>query len=203
MPLLSTLANASARGYRIFAAAETNSYESIATVTVGAGGSSSITFSSIPSTYKHLQIRSISRISSANYGPGENSAQFNTDTTYSNYYLHGLYANGATVYTEARTGNSNQKGVLCGYNVGGSASAEWMGTGVCDILDYANTNKYKTVRSLAGADLNGTPGGTSGYINFYSGLWMSTAAINQIVITAFGSQPFTQNSHFALYGIKG
>ena len=36
-----------------------NSYESIATVTVGAGGSSSISFTSIPSTYKHLQLRGI------------------------------------------------------------------------------------------------------------------------------------------------
>lgn len=32
-------------------------YDSIATTTVGAGGAASITFSSIPSTYQHLQIR--------------------------------------------------------------------------------------------------------------------------------------------------
>ena len=36
-----------------------NSYYQIGTTTVGAGGSSSITFSSIPATYTHLQIRGI------------------------------------------------------------------------------------------------------------------------------------------------
>ena len=39
----------------------TSSYESIATVSVGSGGQSSIVFSSIPSTYKHLQLRAIAR----------------------------------------------------------------------------------------------------------------------------------------------
>lgn len=181
----------------------TSAFESISTVTVGAGGASTITFSSIPSTYKHLQIRSIARINSGNYGPGEVMAEFNADQTWTNYYRNGIFGNGASVSVDSGAASSNLRGVLCGYNVGGSAASTWMGAGICDILDYANGNKYKTVRTLAGADLNGTPAGTSGYINFYSGLWMSTAAINQIVITAYGSQSFTQYSHFALYGIKG
>ena len=42
-----------------------NSYESIATVTVGAGGTSTITFSSIPTGYTHLQIRGIAQIGRA------------------------------------------------------------------------------------------------------------------------------------------
>jgi hypothetical protein len=181
----------------------TNSYESIQTVTVGSGGSSSITFSSIPSTYKHLQIRSIARINSANYGPGEVMAEFNADQTWTNYYRHGIGGTGASVFADAAAASSNLRGVLCGYNVGGSTATTWMAAGICDILDYTNTNKYKTVRSLVGADLNGTPGGTSGYMNLYSGLWMSTAAINQIVITSFASQSFTEYSQFALYGIRG
>ena len=41
------------------------SYESIATTTVGSGGASSITFSSIPATYAHLQIRGIFKPSAA------------------------------------------------------------------------------------------------------------------------------------------
>jgi hypothetical protein len=38
-----------------------NSYESIATTTVGSGGSATVTFSSIPATYKHLQVRTLIR----------------------------------------------------------------------------------------------------------------------------------------------
>jgi len=60
MPLISTLANASARGYGMFGGvAALGAYESIESFTVGSGGQSTITFSVIPSTYKHLQIRGI------------------------------------------------------------------------------------------------------------------------------------------------
>ena len=57
------------------------SYESIATVTVGAGGSSSISFTSIPSTYKHLQIRAITRDTGTSY-INNLAGYFNTDSTY-------------------------------------------------------------------------------------------------------------------------
>jgi len=67
--------------------------------------------------------------------------------------------------------------------------------GVTDILDYASTNKNKTVRTLGGFDANG-----SGYVNLTSNLWSNTAAINTITINAVGT--FNQYSQFSLYGIK-
>jgi hypothetical protein len=147
------------------------SYQSIQTVTVGSGGSSSITFSSIPSTYKHLQIRAIGKPSTAG---GQNCLfNFNGDTG-SNYNAHQLYGNGS------------------------SAAATALGTGTYGWVTYWDTNKYKTTRSLGGHDLNG-----SGYILFRSGLWMSTSAINQVVLTSAGSTSFAEYSSFALYGIKG
>jgi hypothetical protein len=78
---------------------------------------------------------------------------------------------------------------------GTSAAASIFGAGIVDILDYANTNKYKTLRALAGVDFNG-----SGRVGLTSGLWQSTSAIN--AITLEGSS-FVQYSSFALYGIKG
>jgi hypothetical protein len=64
-------------------------------------------------------------------------------------------------------------------------------------LDYTNTNKNKTARSLWGYDANG-----SGYVGLYSGLWRNTSAINRIdYVPASGT--FPQYSSFALYGIKG
>jgi hypothetical protein len=38
-----------------------------------------------------------------------------------------------------------------------------------DILDYANTNKYKTVRSLSGLDTNGA--GVSGFNGAVGSSW--------------------------------
>jgi hypothetical protein len=67
---------------------------------------------------------------------------------------------------------------------------------ICDVLDYANTNKFKTLRSLTGNDRNG-----SGSIWLDSGLWRSTSAITSIKFTT--GTAFAQYSQFALYGIKG
>lgn len=68
---------------------------------------------------------------------------------------------------------------------------------VVDILDYANTNKNKTIRVLAGVDNNG-----SGEVALNSGLWPSTSALNTIkILTTSGN--LNQYSSFALYGIKG
>lgn len=66
-----------------------------------------------------------------------------------------------------------------------------------DVLDYKNTNKYKTSRFLSGYDANG-----SGVIMLNSELWMSTAAITSITIDNTGSN-FAQYSSFALYGVRG
>ena len=49
----------------------TGSYESIATVTVGSGGSSYIEFTSIPGTYTHLQIRGILRNTGSSSSQGK------------------------------------------------------------------------------------------------------------------------------------
>jgi hypothetical protein len=64
-----------------------------------------------------------------------------------------------------------------------------------DILDYKDTNKYKTVRDLSGLDANG-----SGGVEFGSGLWMNTAAINTLKVYAIGN--LVQYTQFALYGVK-
>jgi trimeric autotransporter adhesin len=163
------------------------SYESISTITVGAGGQSTISFTSIPSTYKHLQIRWISQNSSAAYYV---QSRFNNDTT-SSYATHRLVGNGATV---SASGTFNESEIS---NTPQSATASIFGVGVMDILDYTNVNKFKTTRTLGGWDENG-----SGRIELVSGLWRNTAAINRIDFLAFAGN-FTQYSSFALYGIKG
>lgn len=167
---------------------EVTSFESIATVSVGAGGSSSISFSSIPSTYKHLQIRAT--LLTSLYA-NNNALRFNGDTG-ANYSLHELYGDGGSAGSLAST---NSTFAAAGFN----PDATNTGCYIVDILDYAETSKYKTTRTLWGFDRNG-----SGYIGLSSGSWRNTSAITSITVYATGSgTTLNQYSSFALYGIKG
>ena len=162
-------------------------YESIATVTVGSGGSSSIQFTSIPSDYKHLQLRGVVRAGSE-VGI---SAAFN-----------GTTGNGHTLYGSGSVkGSFRETGVIpVSVTPNSSNTSTIFGAFVCDILEYTNTNKYKTTRSLHGTEKDNS--GNS-YIMFSSGLWESTSAISSITLTAGGGANFAQYSSIALYGIRG
>jgi hypothetical protein len=81
---------------------------------------------------------------------------------------------------------------------GANSTSGMFGISVNDILDYSNTNKFKTHRCLCGHDQNG-----SGFIFMFSGNWRSTAAITSITIYPGDfTTTFAANSSFALYGIK-
>ena len=173
----------------------TNSYESIATTTVGSGGAANITFSSIPATYTHLQIRGIGR-STYNGATNEDQylyTQFNSDTG-TNYDAHRIGGNGSTVAAIAST---NRSQAITGWISTLNSAANVFYGSIIDILDYANTNKYKTIRSLTGGDVNG-----GGSIVFYSNLWRSTSAISTIKLYPEAND-FPQYTQFALYGIRG
>ena len=172
------------------------SFESIATTTVSTAVAS-VTFSSIPATYTHLQIRGITKaVGTANIAVN-GLFQINSDTG-SNYSRHLLDGNGSSATS---TGSASQTSIVfCPIpdsNIAGSGSM--FGGFVMDILDYTNTNKYKTVRSLSGYDLNNA---TYGALRFYTGLWKNTNAITSITFSPDGVN-LAQYSSFALYGIKG
>jgi hypothetical protein len=184
----------------VTALASPYSYESIATVNLSSGNQSSISFTSIPSTYKHLQIRAIYKWNyDSNPTANDQSSvgiRFNSDSG-SNYTLHYMSGNGTGVSAAGAT--STAKGYI-GISTapnGYSSYANMYGVSIVDILDYTNTNKYTTVRSLAGNDRNG-----SGFVNLTSSLWLNTAAITNIEILPDYSS-WKQYSHFAIYGIKG
>ena len=167
--------------------APSGAYDSIATTTVGAGGAASVTFSSIPQTYTHLQIRYF-----GNAGSSDTFFRLNGDTG-SNYTRHYLYGSGSSAAAGASL--SQTSGSL-GY-VATTANTNIFGASVFDILDYTNSNKYTTTRSLTGYDANG-----SGLIVLYSGLWLNTAAVTSITVLP-NSGNFNQYTSVALYGIKG
>jgi hypothetical protein len=168
----------------------TTSYQSISTVTVGTA-TSTITFSSIPGTFTHLQIRGMLNGTAA--GTYNNVRMgFNGDSG-SNYSSHLIYGDGASKGSQAEANGTRIYGQIL---VSQASSSSYVGVGVIDVLDYANTNKYKTTRGLNGIDLNG-----SGQIELGSGNWRNTAAITSIeFVTVSGN--FNVGSTLALYGIK-
>lgn len=161
-------------------------YESISTVTVGAGGASSVSFSSIPSTYQHLQIRYTARTNRSATSDILNIT-LNGSATTTGHFIYG-------------TGAAASAGVLnsfVGWATASSTASNAFGTGIIDVLDYKDTNKNRVLRALAGWDGNG-----NGEIAFTSVLQTSTSALSSFTITP-ASGSFVQYSSFALYGIKG
>ena len=170
--------------------AAAGAYESIATVTVGSGGTSTITFDNIPSTYQHLQIRAISRGTAT----GRIYMRFNNVSTGTPYDYHGLAGNGVNAVATADTSNNE-----IWLTVDGDSPTANHFTGmVLDILDYKDTNKNKTTRSLSGHSIDSV---SYWIVWFESGLWRSTSAISRIDFTR-GSGNFAEFTQFALYGLR-
>jgi hypothetical protein len=195
MPIVGSFAGASARAYGLGAGGVLiGDFESIATITVGSGGVASITFSSIPQTFTHLQVRQSAQTNdTANSGLGNNrmNGYFNADETATNYYSHYFTGNGASAVADAE-----QVAKWAG-DASRNSSNGW-GTGILDILDYTNTNKFKTTRSLTGVTTNSS---LNGFARLGSGLWRNTAAITSLkIIPEAGT--LKENSSFALYGVK-
>lgn len=190
---------ASSASNSITTSAPSGSYQSIATVTVGAGGQSTIEFTSIPSTFTHLQIRGILRNTAASASSSDLFMTFNGDTS-TNYRAYkqigGDGSSGFAAASDSAPAATNS--IRNAYFLNDGNTAGVYSAWTCDILDYRNTNKYKVTRCLNGQDLNG-----SGSIRFLSGLWQSTSVITSIELKVeFGSN-FKQYTQFALYGIKG
>ena len=177
------------------------SYDSLATVTLSAT-TASVTFAGIPSGYKHLQIRCLTRGASGSGGTPV-YLTVNGDTA-ANYSTHQLFGSGATANAG---GHASASYILDGWagfqSFAGGDTANCFGVGIIDILDYADTSKNKTARALWGRDNNATSG-TTGRVMLESGSWRNTAAITSLTFTTdagYGVN-WAANSTFALYGVK-
>lgn len=177
--------------------ASPSSFESIATAT-GTGSSGTITFSSIPSTYKSLQIRIIAKDSNTTVlDHFEIGMRFNSDTG-TNYAYHYLAGDGSSAFAG---GFATQNYYYIPVSLATSHSGETnvIAATIIDIIDYASTSKYKTSKTISGVNWNA--GSTAEWIALSSGLWRSTSAINSITFKA--SNNFTTATQIALYGVKG
>jgi hypothetical protein len=151
-------------------------------------GNTSITFSSIPQNYKHLQLRLLGTDGASN----TIFLTFNGDTTIGNHKNHTISANGSTVVAATALAYIQ----IAGQYYGGSSNASYLSAVISDIHNYASTTQNKTVRSFSGYDANG-----SGVVELDSGVWLSTAAITSIKVEIGGT--FSTGSTVALYGMVG
>jgi hypothetical protein len=164
----------------------------IASISFPSGSSGgNIQFNNIPQTFTHLQLRCFVRTD-------ESAASSNCALDFINgtqtYSQHELQGNGSAVtsFGSTSTGIINFLPIPAA-----SSTSSVFGIVVVDILDYASTNKNKTVRQLGGYDANG-----SGYASLKSGAqYDSSTPITQIRLRPYSASNFVQYSTFQLYGI--
>jgi hypothetical protein len=172
-----------------------NTFVKIASVTVGSGGASSMSFSSIPSTYTDLVIK-ISARSTAT-GDDNMRVKFNSDSgvTYSN---RNLWGNGSAATSESVSGTGNLLGDFAsGYLPNSLSTASTFNNFEIYIPNYAgSTQKSASIDNVSENNSASTYIRTS----LGAGLRADTSAINAITITCFNN--FVQYSTATLYGIK-
>jgi len=189
---------ASAASNQITTTAPPTSYESIATFTWSTN-TPTITLSLIPQTFKHLQVRAFTRDTRSATDINTFNMRFGTGGSIdsgANYSAHTMDSSGAGSLVGAAIANYNHHTFML--ETGSTAAAGYFAVNIIDILDYTNTNKYKTSRALGGLDLSGL-----GNINLTSASWRNTAAIDTLEFFNNGNNNFAQYTQIALYGIKG
>jgi hypothetical protein len=179
--------------------ASTDIFELIGTVRL-TSAQTSVTFAGLPaSQYKHLQLRITPR-NTGNAGGDNVAISFNADTTYTNYNSHWLTSDGTSA-SSGKFQSTNFPGVNISINTPDvNYSSGNYGVIIADIYDFANTSKYKTVRSISGA--------TDSYkkqVTLGSGVWVSTAAVTSLTVKCYAgvTSQLAAGSRISLYGIRG
>ena len=175
---------------------QAGSYEAIQTIS-GTGSSDTITFSSIPQTYTHLQVRGTQQVTYGSSDYGNTGVRMNGDTGL-NYTYHFMRA-----YFDGSTSNKQVGGVGVGNLSYGLCSVGFLNestntvfASMYEILDYTSTSKRKVVRATSGGTYS-----NRGILQFGSSLWNSTAAINSLSLFASNGS-WSSRTSFTLYGIK-
>ena len=156
-----------------------SSYESIASTTISG---TNFTFTSIPQTYQHLQIRGYIIPNSAGYTP----------------YLRYNGANGTYSHLLIGDGSSTTAGnsaIIMSVASGSGVDITYPFAFIIDVHNYASTTQNKTFRAFLGQDINGA----GGQVVLASGFKNDTTAITEIGMTS-GT---TGSGVASLYGIKG
>lgn len=157
-----------------------STYEKIATTTLSSTASS-VTFSSIPSTYTDLVL-----VTNPAASGGDIGMQFNTDTG-TNYSYTVIKGNGTTA---ASVRSTNTSRLYMVYDL--TMATDFSLNSIAHIMNYSNATTYKSALIRSNR--------ASAGVETMAGLWRSTSAINQVKV--LGSVVFAIGSTFTLYGIK-
>ena len=162
----------------------------IASNTVGSGGASSVTFSSIPQTYTDLKVVVSARCdNSASYS----SLSININGITSGFSLIGLEGGDSTTVSSYA---SSTNAIAYGLSAANSITNAF-GNVELYLPNYTSSN-YKSISSDGVSENNSSS--TGAYRDLIASLWSNTAAITSLTFT--GSGNFVQYSTFSLYGIK-
>jgi hypothetical protein len=170
-----------------------NTYEAIATVTVGSGGAASIEFTSIPATYTDLLVKSSLR---SNQSVTYNYAYIRINgITASSYSYKLLYADNNTV---GSVGSTSANEISANLTVGASSTASTFSNGEFYIPNYTSSNN-KSISTDSVTENNNSTG-----VGLYLGaaLFTTSSAITSISLFTGATFTFNQYSTATLYGIK-
>ena len=177
-------------------------FKLIASSTVGSGGASSITFSSIPQTYTDLLVKCSVRSSDTSVAAGYDPFLYRVNSLTSGYSTKQLFGNGSTAGSgDAPTRTSDiatgtwGRLTYYGANNGNTTTSTFSNADIY-FPNYASSN----AKSVS-CDFVTEGNSTTYYAELIAQLNTTTSAITSISF-ALGIQSFVQYSTFYLYGIS-
>lgn len=155
-------------------------------IIVPSGGSASVDFTSIPSTYRHLEIWYVARSEGT---ASDINLRFNNDSA-ANYRLEvirgsGTSASAATLTAQTQANIASVPATGSGYDSHGKIIFPYYATGAFNRIAVSNYGLYD---------------GTNSQVGSFSAQWSGTAAITQITLLISGLD-IKEGSIFSLYGI--
>lgn len=161
----------------------TPTYTPLATVTLGTAASS-VTFGSIPATYRDLVLVVVA----ANTSNSNNGIRFNSDSgsNYSRVWMGGNASN--VIQSGSATTTSLQFD-----NYAFTSTTLGSSTQIIQVMDYSATDKHKTALVRANQTFNG--------VDALAGRWANTAAITSLQVITISGFNFIAGSTFSLYGV--
>ena len=168
-------------------------YQLISSVTVGAGGASSIDFTSIPATYTDLLIKFSTRTTYSGLRD-QIAIRINGSSTtdYSVRWLYGIPSIATSSATDTGYGFA-----LSGYTSGDTSTANTFGSGEVYIPNYAGSNN----KSMSGEGVSESNDTSTG-LAMSAMLRANTAAITSLRVESYNGFNLKQYSTAYLYGIK-
>jgi len=154
-------------------------YVPLATVTLESA-QQSVTFSSIPNTYRDLVLVSEGGASQNSY----TGIQFNNDTGTNYWGVDARYEVNGTFTTAAANIWIPQRFTGSGRNIA-----------IFEIINYSTPSRYTTVLLRSGSDTQG--------VSMTAAVWKNTTPVSTITVDVEGTRTWNSGSIFSLYGIHG